>query len=177
VKALWFGFLVAQAACGSSPGASLQGLVDAGGDAGLSDAGDAGDAGCIMPVTCDAGPGFQGCVDGGPPIPVGPLICPPHPLPLAVLGHSYEEELSAECGTFPYRWAIDRPMPAGLAFNTDGTITGTPTAAPTDPFVFIATVTDQTGASGSDEFSLQVVDSIGICPAPCPSLPICGSDG
>ncbi len=172
--------VVAVTACGGQPAASLQGLVDAGGDGGLSDA---GDAGCIMPVapvTCDAGPSFQGCIDGGPPIVFGPLVCPPHPLPLGEVGERYEAQMEAECGGQFYRWTTTATMPAGLELGEDGNITGTPTVATDGSFIFTATATDEAGASGSNVFSLQIAPagSITICDTPpCPSLPICGGDG
>jgi hypothetical protein len=174
--------VVAVTACGT-PGTSLQGLVDAGGVGGPSDVSDAGDAGCIMPVapiTCDAGVGFQGCVDGGPPIVIGSGTCPPYPLPVAEVGLRYEIEVEAECGTPLHTWTTTAMMPAGLEFDVDGRITGTPAGPTTGYFVFTATATDQTGASGSGEFSIQVVPagSITICTEPggCPPLPICGVD-
>jgi hypothetical protein len=173
--------VVAVTACGGPPAASLQGLGDAGGDGGFPDAGDAGDAGCIMPVTCDAGPGLQGCVDGGGPTPIGAGICPPHSLPLAEVGERYETQVQAECGVPPYRWTTSPDLPAGLVFNLDGTMSGTPIVATDGSFVFAATVTDETGVSGSGEYSLQIVPagSITICDLPggCPGLPICGGDG
>ena len=169
---------VAVTACGGAA-APLQGISDGGADGGLPDA---GDAGCIMPpppVTCDAG--IQGCADGGPPMPIGPDVCPPHPLPIVEVGQPFEFKLEAACGIPPYRWTISPSVPAGLEFNPDGTISGKPSVATDGSFVFTATVTDQTGATGSDEFSLQIVPygSIAICDIPegCPSLPVCGGDG
>jgi predicted extracellular nuclease len=61
--------------------------------------------------------------------------------------------LSASGGTAPYTWTATG-LPAGLAISTDGTISGTATAAGTSSVT--ATATDSASASGSATFTFQV---------------------
>jgi len=54
-------------------------------------------------------------------------------LPRAYVGEPYSARLDVVDGVEPYTWALDGasdPLPTGLTLNADGTITGTPTAAP-----------------------------------------------
>jgi hypothetical protein len=53
-------------------------------------------------------------------------------LPAATVGTMYDVTLGAAGGVRPYRWTLrSGVLPAGLALNADGTITGTPTGAVT----------------------------------------------
>jgi len=62
-------------------------------------------------------------------------------LPHGILGVPYSAQLAASYGVGPYTWNLaSGALPAGLALGSDGSITGTPTAAETKSFT--AKVTD-----------------------------------
>ncbi len=76
-------------------------------------------------------------------------------LPPGNVGSSYGVTLSATGGTAPYVWTLSGSLPPGLMLNgTQGTISGTPTAAGT--FGFSLTVTDNVGAHQAQNFSILV---------------------
>jgi hypothetical protein len=54
-------------------------------------------------------------------------------LPTAKVGIPYRAHLSASGGGAPYTWSNDQStvLPPGLKLNTDGAVTGTPSAAGT----------------------------------------------
>ncbi len=60
-----------------------------------------------------------------------PLIVATSSMPGATAGTSYSTTLSASGGNAPYTWAATTSLPAGLALNSNGTISGTPTTAGT----------------------------------------------
>src|SRR5262249_53086043 len=63
--------------------------------------------------------------------------------------------ITASGGTAPYTFAVTAgALPAGLMLASDGTITGTPTAAGT--FTFTLTATDADSFTGSQGYSLTV---------------------
>ena len=76
-------------------------------------------------------------------------------------GQAYSGALQATGGTAPYTWTrASGSLPAGLVLNSDGTITGTPTAA--GSYTFTADVTD----SSADPQSGSLVVTIDISPVP-----------
>lgn len=66
-----------------------------------------------------------------PVTPVAPLAVTTASLPSGTVGTPYTTTLTASGGTGDVSWtlATGSSLPAGLALNTDGTLTGTPTAA------------------------------------------------
>ncbi len=58
-----------------------------------------------------------------------PLIVATTSLPTATSGASYSASLSASGGSAPYTWSATSGLPTGLVVNSNGTITGTPSAA------------------------------------------------
>ena len=77
------------------------------------------------------------------------------PLPADRVGVAYNEALGATGGTLPYTWAVaSGPLPAGLSLSTNGVISGTPTAVFNSSFTI--KVTDQTGQSVTNQFSLVI---------------------
>ncbi|MHB8219497.1 MAG: putative Ig domain-containing protein, partial [Acidimicrobiales bacterium] len=72
-------------------------------------------------------------------------------LPTAVVGFPYSSTLSASGGLPPYSWAASG-LPAGLAANTTGSITGTPVATGTSKVTI--TLTGQTGQTASTTLTL-----------------------
>ncbi|WP_182667737.1 putative Ig domain-containing protein [Marilutibacter penaei] len=70
-------------------------------------------------------------------------------LPTAAAGVAYTQAFAAEGGIAPYGYALaSGTLPAGLSFNTDGTLSGTPTEA--GRFTFSVTATDATaGTAGT----------------------------
>ncbi|WP_436496303.1 M14 family zinc carboxypeptidase [Actinokineospora sp. HUAS TT18] len=72
---------------------------------------------------------------------------------------------SASGGTAPYSWSATG-LPAGLSINaTNGTISGTPTAAGTSNVTVTATDSSSPAKSGSASFSITVNPTGGTCAA------------
>jgi uncharacterized protein (TIGR03437 family) len=81
-------------------------------------------------------------------------------LPSAVVGSAYTTTLVASGGVPPYSWIATASLPAGLTLNpTTGAISGTPTTAGT--YSLPITVSDHSGQTRSQTFSLTVVPSGG----------------
>jgi len=77
-------------------------------------------------------------------------------LPAGTLANAYTSTLVATGGTPPYTWSLSSgALPSGLAMNSAGNISGSPTVAGTSPFTVI--LKDSTGASASANLSINVV--------------------
>jgi hypothetical protein len=77
----------------------------------------------------------------------------------------YAETIVASGGTAPYTFAITAgSLPAGLSLASNGTLSGTPTAAGTSSFT--VTVTDDVGYDYSQAYSLTIVAEPTITLAP-----------
>ncbi len=87
---------------------------------------------------------------------IGGLAITTSALPVAAVGASYSQTLSA-AGTAPYTWTVTAgALPAGLSLDSSsGTISGTPTAAGTSNVTI--QVTDSTNATASAPFTLTVI--------------------
>jgi hypothetical protein len=83
-------------------------------------------------------------------------------LPAGKVGVAYPSATLVSGGTPPY--TITAPgLPAGLQANTDGTVTGTPTAGSAQPIMFSVTVTDTAGqTAGPTSVSILVSPSLVI---------------
>jgi len=94
-------------------------------------------------------------------ITVAPASVPPPSittttLPGGTVGAAYSQTLAATSGTQPYSWSLDSgSLPAGLAMNASGTISGTPTSGGTSSFV--VRVTDGATLSDTQALSITVV--------------------
>ena len=89
------------------------------------------------------------------------------PLPAAALGLAYSQQLRASGGSGPYTWSTAGALPAGLRLATDGTLSGTPSAA--GPFQFRLLAMDAQGLPAGAACSLTVTRpafSIASCPLP-----------
>jgi Putative Ig domain len=83
------------------------------------------------------------------------LAIPAQSLPPGTTGTVYATSLSATGGSPPYTWAVTAgALPAGLSLASNGTITGTPTAAGTASFT--AQVTDNASATATRALSITV---------------------
>lgn len=94
----------------------------------------------LLPATLLISVTFLGCgggsTSGPPPPPPSPLSVTTTILPKAVTGTPYSTKLQATGGTPPYTWALAlfpgqtaaSVLPTGLAFASDGTISGTAAA-------------------------------------------------
>jgi len=81
-------------------------------------------------------------------LPPPPTITSTSPLnPAATVGVAYNFTFAAS-GAGPFSWAAAPALTNGLAFNANGTVTGTPTAPPTT-LNFNVTVTDKFGQSSA----------------------------
>ena len=88
----------------------------------------------------------------------GLTITTPTALPNATVGIAYSQTLVAAGGVPPYTWSPAGALPAPLAalsLNSSGMITGTPTAIATGSIP--VTVTDNTGATANQTFTLTIV--------------------
>lgn len=76
-------------------------------------------------------------------------------LPTATAATAYSQSFSVNGGTTPYRFAIvGGALPAGLALDAAGALSGTPTAD--GPFTFTVEATDNYGAVGTSSYTLTV---------------------
>ena len=84
------------------------------------------------------------------------VITSKSPLASGMLGVEYPSvQLAATGGIAPYKWAVSGgAFPAGVALDSGGTISGTPTAA--GDFTATVTVTDAAGTAGSGGFSVTI---------------------
>ncbi len=97
----------------------------------------------------------------------------PASLPDGTAGTAYSQTITqtgSTSGTLTYTVSVGS-VPAGLTLNTDGTITGTPTATGVSNFTVL--LTDGNGCTGTQDYSITV-----NCPTPATSLtltpnPIC----
>jgi hypothetical protein len=89
---------------------------------------------------------------------IGGLAITTSALPVAAVGTSYSQTLSA-AGTAPYTWTVTTgALPDGLSLDSSsGTIGGTPTAAGTSNVTI--QVTDSTSAIASASFTLTVISA------------------
>jgi len=101
----------------------------------------------------------QSAAGSGPSV----LTISPPTLPDGTVGASYQIMLTATGGTAPYAWSPAGSIStSGLSFQANGNITGTPATAGTYPFT--ATVTDITGATKTQSYSI-IVNGTGTPPS------------
>ncbi len=119
------------------------------------------------------------------------LISPGQTPPAGVHGTSYGFAFTATGGYFPLSWTLTAgTLPPGLALNSDGSLSGTPTKASSTPFAFTVTVTDSstpTRATNSVAYAITISEppppSINNTPPPTAtvgspySFPFTASDG
>jgi hypothetical protein len=83
-------------------------------------------------------------------------------LPNAILSVAYTTSLSARGGTTPYTWSITGGvLPAGLSLASDGTISGTPTAAGTASFTVQVADHATPAATASASLAINVLQNSG----------------
>ncbi len=109
-------------------------------------------------AACGGGGGGDG---GG-----GPLNITTTTADDGVIGFAYNDTIATTGGTGAKTFSISAgALPAGLALNATGVITGTPTG-PTGTANFTVSVTDSaaTPATDTQEFSIDIVDPLAITP-------------
>jgi hypothetical protein len=85
----------------------------------------------------------------------GLVITTPPQLPAGATGSTYSQTLSATGGTAPYTWVVTKgALPKGLTLSTTGGINGKPTV--NGASTFTVQVTDKTGATATQQFSLTI---------------------
>lgn len=96
-------------------------------------------------------PFTPGLVAIAPPVPVA------KELKGGQIGGTYSETISAQAGTTPYSFSVaSGSLPAGTALNSStGVISGTLTTVGTNAFTIL--VTDANSATGTQQFSVDVV--------------------
>jgi subtilisin family serine protease len=102
------------------------------------------------------------CTFGAPPPPPPPVpTVTTTTLPGGTVDETYSQSLAASGGTPPYSWALAAgSLPAGLALDGSGAITGTPTTAGTSSFT--VRVTDSQAQTDTQDLQIDVA------PAPVP---------
>ena len=81
-------------------------------------------------------------------------------LPQGLQGETYAATFTATGGTQPYSWSVTSgKLPPGLALNTNGDLSGVPTA--TGTFSFTVTVTDAANHTASGNFNLTIASGSG----------------
>ena len=99
-------------------------------------------------VTTEEGGTLTGSITNAPP-----KITTTTPLPDGTVGTVYNQQLAAENTTT--QWSVTNgTLPDGLTLNSDGTITGTPSAVGSSTFTVTATNNDS--GSDSKEFTLTI---------------------
>lgn len=99
-------------------------------------------------VTTEEGGTLTGNITNAPP-----KITTATPLPDGTVGTVYNQQLAAE--NTPTQWSVTNgTLPDGLTLNSDGTITGTPSAVGSSTFTVTATNNDS--GSDSKEFTLTI---------------------
>src|SRR5205823_4610321 len=95
----------------------------------------------------------------------GLTIVTPPVLPVAAISVAYAVTLQAAGGAAPYTWsATSGALPAGLSFNPNGQISGTPTAS--GSFSFTALAIDANSNRATKDFTLTVASGLTITTAP-----------
>ena len=90
-------------------------------------------------------------------------------LPDGTVGAAYRQSLAATGGVLPYRWSLapGSSLPDGLTLSSDGTLSGTPTAAGTTSLT--VRVTDGSGATATATLTLAISAAPAPPPGPSPS--------
>lgn len=91
----------------------------------------------------------------------------PSTLPNGLLGANYNQTLTASGGTPGYTFTADAGLPGGLALSTAGVLSGMPTVV--GLFNFNVTATDQSGCSGTRNYSVRICSAITVNPATLPN--------
>ncbi len=106
---------------------------------------------CVNDQHCDLG---EIC-DNGECVATSPVLITTT-LPQGTVGSFYEEGLVVEGGRPPHEWELTSgDLPAGIALDQSGTLSGTPSDAGEESFTI--QVTDQHGENDSREYSLLIV--------------------
>jgi Putative Ig domain len=130
-----------------------KGGPDAGFDAGSEDGGPPNaDAGQCppLPISCDG---------GGPAFATGAYACDGglYPLPGATTGVPYEAQITALCGTSPFKFTIASSggvLPPGLELQPSGKVDGTPNQV--GYFSFTIVMLDSAGSTDQQRYALAV---------------------
>ena len=102
-------------------------------------------------INVENGGNLDGTPTGGTVV-KAPTITTESPLPEGTVGTEYNQTLAAENN--PTSWSVTSgTLPAGLTLNSDGTITGIPTAAGSSTFTVTA---ENSAGSASKEYTLNI---------------------
>ncbi|WP_168189463.1 beta strand repeat-containing protein [Paludisphaera borealis] len=96
------------------------------------------------------------------------LAITPGTVPQAALGSLYNQQLTATGGSGVGYVFSASGLPAGLSIDASGLITGTPTDNSASPYTVDVTVTDDSGASTVQSYTLTVNLALAITPGTVP---------
>ena len=92
--------------------------------------------------------------------PILPLLLTPDSLPAGSVNQPYSASLGATGGQAPYRFALTGNLPPGVAFTSNATLTGTPTAA--GAFRFTCEVSDARNRRAERSFTVNILGPLEI---------------
>ena len=116
----------------------------------------------LLSISCGGGGGSSGPPPPPPP-PPDPLKITTSSLPGAIVGNNYSQQLQATGGTPPYRWSLSvpsPPMPPGLTLSSGGIVSGIPSQAAGDNFLF--QVNDSMNRAATQMLNLSVAGVLTI---------------
>ena len=102
-------------------------------------------------ITVESGGKLEGTPTGSGTVKIAPTITT-ESLPDGEVGTAYNQSLTAT-GDAPITWTVSGTLPDGLSLNSDGTITGTPTAAGSSTVTVKAT---NSAGSAEKTFTLNI---------------------
>lgn len=102
-------------------------------------------------ITVESGGKLEGTPTGSGTVKIAPTITT-ESLPDGEVGTAYNQPLTAT-GDAPITWTVSGTLPDGLSLNSDGTITGTPTAAGSSTVTVKAT---NSAGSAEKTFTLNI---------------------
>jgi hypothetical protein len=125
-------------------------------------------ASLLLLISCGGGGGASSTPTSKPP--PAPLTITTEVLAEGMTGQHYSSQLSATGGTPPYRWSLasgSDALPSGLALDTAGFLSGTPTAA--GDFDLTVQVQDHASRSATKTLALKIIAPLQVTTTSLPA--------
>lgn len=91
----------------------------------------------------------------------------PNSLPNGLIGVNYNQTLTATGGAPAYNFTVGAGLPSGLTLSSAGVLSGVSNVV--GSFSFTVTATDQSGCTGTKNYTLQICGAITVNPATLPT--------